>query len=92
MAVLGSSVFCFAEPKCFRVRLGKGRRKGKQNKKPDIKMRIVKDTVTLLDEKATLMENTQREARKRNGKNKKKRFNQLCPELQVTLFYSDESF
>lgn len=32
LAIFGSSVFCYTEPKCFRVRLGNGGRKGKQAK------------------------------------------------------------
>jgi hypothetical protein len=96
VSVKGASVFCFNEPKCFRLRIRENHRQGKQQSEPKssdqetVYLKIQKDNGTEIHveevknsgKDISKRKEDNRRARKGDRSKKRKR-NRICPSLEV---------
>ena len=87
-AIFGASVFCFTEPKCFRLRLRKNQRQGKQQTEPKssletVILKIKKDDNEIHSEEVKNLSNDgYRRSRKGDNNRSNRKRKRICPSLE----------
>ena len=96
VSVKGASVFCFNEPKCFRLRIRENHRQGKQQseqKSSDqeiVYLKIQKDNGTEIHVEQVKNSGKEENRRARKGdRSKKRKRNRICPSLEVKFVLNE---
>jgi len=88
VSVKGASVFCFNEPKCFRLRIRENHRQGKQQseqKSSDqeiVYLKIQKDNGTEIHVEQVKNSGKENRRARKGDRSKKRKRNRICPSLE----------
>ena len=95
VSVKGASVFCFNEPKCFRLRIRENHRQGKQQseqKSSDqeiVYLKIQKDNGTEIHVEQVKNSGKENRRARKGDRSKKRKRNRICPSLEVKFVLNE---